>query len=125
MTQLRTVFAKTVFLVFLVCLFHVPAHAADPSGNYTVRGTSPGSSQVYTGHAGVIRTGKTFSVTWRIGNERYTGVGLLSGDVFSVSYYSSGHNGIAVYTNVGEGAWAGIWAPVKSKGVGREEWQKK
>ena len=73
------------------------AHAADPVGHFTVKGTSPGGSDSYEGDVTVTKTGDTYSVIWTIGGTKYVGTGIGNDDFLTVSYKSGNDTGLALY----------------------------
>ena len=59
--------------------------AADPAGDYSVAGANPNGS-TYEGSVKVRPDGDSYAVTWRIGGQTFTGVGLDDGQTFAVAY---------------------------------------
>lgn len=95
---------------------------ADPAGRYKLVGENPGGAGQYQGTVVVTATGDTFNVVWRIGNSRYTGVGVWAESIFSVAYYGSNLTGVAVYRQTNGGGWNGVWAVKGANRLGKEVW---
>lgn len=116
----------------------LPAAAlADPAGTYDLTGLNPDSGETYKGTVTVTRTGETYSVVWKIGNDTVSGVGVglrfvngrpVIGPAnpndagLSISYESGGEHGIATYLERPDGAWHGIWAFNGWKRISTEDW---
>lgn len=98
------------------------ALAADPTGVWQISGTSPGGS-TYHGTATVQANGQTYSVTWRVGNSSYAGVGILSGNAFATYYQNASDAGVILYQATGSN-WNGLWAHGKGGAVGTEVWRR-
>jgi hypothetical protein len=113
-----------VVAVAVVVALAAPAVADDKAvtGRFKCVGTNPDGQQ-YEGVVEVKRDGDSYTVSWSIGNgnDTYSGIGLLQGDVFSVAY-AGGISGIAVY-KVEKGKLTGRWATPDAKGkVFTETW---
>lgn len=113
-------FASAV-AVCLVAATPLPALAADPVGSYSVKGTSPGGGSSYAGTVSVTRTGDTFKVVWKIGNDEFIGTGIGNSEFLTVSYKSGSATGLALYGPDGSG-WKGIWTYEGGTKVGVETW---
>jgi hypothetical protein len=100
------------------------AHAGDPSGDYVVDGTNPGSGSTYTGTVKVEKTGETYRVIWVVGGTRYVGTGIGNKDFISVSYRSGNETGLALYGEKDDG-WIGIWTYAGGTKVGAERWHRR
>lgn len=106
-----------------VVLLGCSAAYAGPEGRYNVTGSNPGGGGQYGGTVRVVAQGAAYKVDWRIGNSRFTGVGLLTDkNFFSVAYYGSNLTGVAVYREQPDGTWKGAWAVKGSGGLGAEDW---
>jgi hypothetical protein len=85
-----------------------PAPARDLAGTYACEGKNPDGSP-YSGVVDIAKLEDTFLVRWRLADQQpVVGVGLLSGDVLSVSYFG-GSPSIVVYTVTGDGRLDGKW----------------
>lgn len=98
------------------------AYAAGPEGQFIVTGTDPGNTGSYGGTVNVVAKGKAYDVVWKIGNARFTGVGVYTDRDFSVAYYGSNLTGVAVYRQQADGTWNGVWAVKGSGRLGSEVW---
>lgn len=77
-------------------------------GDYALEGTSNG--KVYRGVVKIARDKETYTVTWTIGRERYTGIGLQEGNVLSVSCIMSGAPCVVSYVIHPDGSLKGRWS---------------
>lgn len=91
---------------------------ASIAGRYTVTGRNFNGAS-YRGSVVVTPAGETYRVFWVIGSERYTGVGILTGDVLSVAY----NGGLAVYRVEGD-TLRGTWTTMRGGRVSTEDWRK-
>lgn len=99
------------------------AFAADPTGEYSVTGSNPGSSSRYSGTVTVEKTGQTYRVVWVVGGQRYIGTGIGDKDFLAVSYRSGNETGLALYGANG-GNWSGVWTYANGRQIGTEVWQR-
>ena len=124
------------------CLFLASsalAAFADPTGTYQVQGKNADGNGQYTGTVEVQRTGETYAVRWKIGNDEFVGTGLgakFVGDRFqmgpasaddtaiSVGYISGKSFGMAMYFQQPDGTWQGIWTFGGSDKAAYENWVK-
>ena len=97
------------------------AYAADPVGQYSIRGTNPGGNGNYSGTVTVSKTGETYRVIWVVGGTRYVGTGIGDKNFIAVSYKSGSDTGLALFGSDG-GNWAGVWAYSGAREVGGEIW---
>lgn len=126
----------TLAAALLALALPAAAHA-DPAGLYDLTGANPDNGETYKGTVKVTRTGETYSVVWKIANEKISGIGigiqLVDGravlgpasrdDVgLSVSYQSGGTNGVVVYFEQPDGTWHGTWAYAGWKQISTEDW---
>jgi len=96
------------------------AAVAQNAGAYVVQGSGPDGSG-YTGAAQLIPTGpQTWRITWRVGGETITGIGVESRGTLSVAYRQGGVLGSALYELRPDGSLAGIWTAGQEGGLGRE-----
>jgi hypothetical protein len=109
----------------LVVPFGLPAAAADLSGKYAVEGKDP-NGRAYTGEAAVMRKGDTYQVFWLLGDTRAVGTGILTGDIFAVTYIIAGIPvpGLAIYGVGADGALSGQFTMLGSEIVGGETWRR-
>lgn len=99
--------------------------AADPTGRYAVYGVNPDGTR-YEGTVSVAphEAGEgAYDVVWRIVNDAFTGIGLLDGEVFAVSY-TGRFSGLAIYREVNPGVWQGTWTSGSTGTVGEEVWER-
>jgi hypothetical protein len=82
--------------------------ARDLTGTYACEGRNPDGS-AYTGVVDIAKLEDTFLVRWMLPQQPpVVGVGLLSGDILSVSYFG-GTPSIVVYTVASDGRLDGKW----------------
>ena len=112
----HTAWLPTLLLSILL-LISAPAtavRAADPgadlSGTYRCKGPT------YEGTVTISRQGDAYRVSWSIGRERYSGVGLVQGDVLAVAYYGE-MRGIVAYRIEDSGQLVGRWTTVANPGA--------
>jgi hypothetical protein len=108
----------------LVLPFGLPAAAADLTGKYAVEGRDP-NGQSYRGEAAVMKKGDTYQVFWLLGDSRAIGTGILSGEVFAVTYVIAGVPvpGIAIYDVADDGQLSGRFTMLGAESVGDETWR--
>ncbi len=115
---------RTLLTTLLLLAFVSTAWAVDLSGEYSIQGTSPGSSATYQGHSKVIKQGDVYAVAWRIGEERYIGTGLLVNDSFAVVYQGKGTPaGLVLYKIHPSGELTGVYTNLGQTAVGTEVWE--
>ena len=66
-------------------------------GQYACTGRSPEGAP-YRGTARITKERDAYRLTWQVGAEDHEGVGLLNGDLLSVSWRTGEEGGIVVYT---------------------------
>lgn len=111
--------AFALLAVLAVPLMPTPA-TAQRSGTYAVTGQGPDGSR-YEGSAQLQATGpSTWRITWRIGGETMTGVGVMMGSVLVVGYVHGGQTGAAGYEVGPDGRLSGRWTAGREGGVGTE-----
>jgi len=115
-----------VLALFLLITFSTLAAAADIEGVYACKGTNPGGGGSYEGTVAIVKNGDVFNVTWNIGAQIYTGVGLLEGDKFSVGYSDVQKTwfGVVVY-KILDKTLSGTWAMQGGNKTGIETLTKK
>ena len=105
-------------LAIIACCY-VPARAEDKvdiAGKYEGKGTGPNGA-AYEVKVEVAKNGDTYTIKWEVGggNETYEGIGILEGDVFSVSYTAGGNGHGVVAYKVTKGKLDGKWSPGDGK----------
>lgn len=113
------------------------AAQADPVGVFNVEGTNPGGGSGYEGVVEVERTGDTYAVSWRVGDDYFVGTGIGAANVkgtttfgdaasqdsaIAVSYASGSSFGLALFVEQENGQWKGIWTYAGSDAIGTEIW---
>ena len=122
-------------LAFVVGL--IGCAMADPVGVFNVAGTNPGGGSGYEGVVEVERTGDTYAVAWRVGDDYFVGTGIGAANVdgtatfgdaatqdnaIAVSYASGSSFGLALFVEQQNGQWKGIWTYAGSDAIGTEVW---
>jgi hypothetical protein len=91
-----------------ILLAMAPAMAQSIAGRYEVHGTNPNGSS-YSGTAQIIQTSPTTCrIDWHVGSE-WTGICMLSGDVFAAAYKSGSTSGLLIYHRQPDGMLTGEW----------------
>jgi hypothetical protein len=104
-----------LFVFFTVAAQPAFAFRIDVTGDYNCEGRNAGGG-VYRGAVSIVRKGDVYLVDWRIGqSDNYKGIGLLNGNILSVSYYG-GIIGVVVYTAEQNGTLNGRWAVLQGDG---------
>jgi hypothetical protein len=106
----------------------LPARAADETqieGQYVIYGREMSGDSRYAGKVAISRQGTVYTVIWLIGNEVHTGTGLLTDNVFSVTFIVRGSPvpGLAVYRVEGDGVMTGQYTMLGGRKVGAEVWR--
>lgn len=84
------------------------ASAQTIAGRYQVHGTNPNGSS-YSGTADITQTSaSTCRIAWHVGSE-WTGICMLSGDVFAAAYHSGNTSGLLIYHRQADGTMSGDW----------------
>jgi hypothetical protein len=95
------------------------------NGEYKiVASTTPGTGKAYAGTVTIAPKGTAYSVTWKLPNETYSGVGILSGNVLVVGWGTGGGEAGAVSYNIAGGKLDGKWAQPGGSALGTEVLQK-
>lgn len=102
---------RIITLAMVLILLPGLALAANIEGTYDCNGSNPGGAGQYKGTVAIIKNGSNYNVTWNIGTQTYLGVGILSGNQFSVGYSDTKKSwfGVVVYKVDGktlQGDWA-------------------
>jgi hypothetical protein len=110
---------RNVVMALVVALLAAGVAAAadnvDIVGSYKAQGTN-NDGKTYQGEVEITRKGDAYYFLWKIGaGDEYQGVGLLEGDVLSVSYFG-GTSSIAVYKVEKGPKLVGRWTFPEAKG---------
>jgi hypothetical protein len=103
----------------ILALESLPALRADEkvdiAGSYEAKGINPNGG-TYEATVEIKKNGDTYTIKWDItgANETYEGIGILEGDVLSVSYKSGDATGVVAY-KVSKGKLDGKWSPGDGK----------
>jgi hypothetical protein len=103
----------------------MPAAAAAFEGRYQVSGTSPAEGRSYNGIAQVKKTGKTYTVLWKVGDVVYLGTGILTNAVLSVVFQplnARAAPGIASLRIEDDKVVGGTWSGIGSQDLAEESW---
>ena len=94
------------------------------NGNYEIiKGQNPDGS-IYKGNVDITPRGKLYDVKWNIPGNSYSGVGLLSGNVFAVGWGTAKNAGVVLYVESG-GKLVGQWGQPGGTDLGAETLTKK
>ncbi len=101
-----------------------PIGEIPPSGDlaeeYHVVGTTADGS-TYEGTLYVEQHGPVYWLTWEIGTQTYTGVGILQDDVLSVGWDAGGMCAAVSYQVMADGRLKGLWSICGTTEIGTEE----
>jgi hypothetical protein len=106
----------------------LPGSALAIEGQYSVEGQNPGQERAYKGEAQIKRTGRTYSVIWRVGQVPQFGTGILIDKTFSIVFQTftqaggPGRPGIAVFSVENDRISQGIWTGIGQQDTGIETW---
>lgn len=112
----------TGLLMLLLLTFAGNTHAHELSGHYSASGSNPGSTSAYKGSATLTRKGDTYRIVWQVG-ARYTGTGIITGDVLSVAYTDAANKwlGVVSYRILdGGNTLQGVWSRHGGSEMGTE-----
>lgn len=76
-------------------------------GSYKCEGRNADGS-IYKGTVDITKKGGVYYLKWLIGKQKFTGVGILQGNVLSVSYYGS-FSGVVAYRVESNSRLFGQW----------------
>jgi len=94
--------------VILLAALTAPVSAQSIAGRYQVSGTNPNGSS-YSGTAQIVQTSPTTCrIAWHVGSE-WTGICMLSGEVFAAAYHSGNSAGLLIYHRQPDGTMTGDW----------------
>ncbi len=121
---------KVLLALAGICLA-TDAMADDPTGIYDVTGVVRDASGSYTGSVEVTKTGETFAVTWTLGDDVTTGIGIASGEGpdapnrFAIAFGSTQSFGVLDLTLQPDGSWNGPWVYVGGQTISVETWTRR
>ena len=121
---------KVLLALAGICLA-TEAMADDPTGIYDVTGVVRDASGSYTGSVEVTKTGETFAVTWTLGEDVTTGIGIASGEGpdapnrFAIAFGSTQSFGVLDLTLQPDGSWNGPWVYVGGQTISVETWTRR
>jgi hypothetical protein len=114
--------ARAVLVVPVIVALVAPAYAGEQAsekslaGVYSCEGMNP-DGRTYSGIVEIVRIKDTYLVRWTMPNDsQVVGVGILSGDVLSVSYYG-GTPSLVVYSVAESGQLQGKWTAGGAEGM--------
>jgi len=121
--KLKATFAWVTLASLLMLAFAAPTCAADQvpvlTGNYNCAGLNPGGGE-YEGFVLITKNGDTYTMQWTVGKgEKYTGTGIVTGDVLSATWRVGNTTGIASYKINADGpniTLKGYWTTHPSTG---------
>ncbi|WP_119678513.1 hypothetical protein [Indioceanicola profundi] len=114
--------ALSVALPAALLLTVSPASAAEFEGDYVVTGEMEGG-RGYKGVARVAKTGDTYTIAWKIGQESHLGTGILSGGQLSTVFVGAGIPGVAVYRRSPDGKVLGVYTQFGGTQTAIETWE--
>lgn len=117
--------AFAVALLASVLSFSVPAAAeTNIVGKYAVEGREAAGGATYKGEAAVAKKGATYHVVWFIGQQMAIGTGILTDNVFAVTYMTQGTRvpGVALYAIGADGKLIGNFTMLGAGATGEESW---
>lgn len=113
---------RTILAAAMLAAFASPA-LAQRQGAYVAEGQG-GDGQAYRGTVSLQPTGQnTWRVTWQVGADTATGVGLLipEGPLLVVGYVMAGREiGVVAYAVQPDGRLMGTWTQGDAGGIGTE-----
>lgn len=90
------------------------------NGTYEIVGTNAGNNSSYKGTLSIKKTGTVYSLTWKVGNTAYNGVGILDGNTLAVGWGFGNAFGVVGYHINGNTA-KGIWTMGGGNSTGVED----
>ena len=115
--MLRTILLLPIVLGSLTFgLSAGPAREPDLAGVYVCSGKNPDGT-TYEGIVEIVKHNDVFQLLWIVESEVIgVGIGIRSGNVLAVAYYS-GHPGVVAYRIEGGNRLVGEWTDVDADGV--------
>lgn len=97
-----------------------PSSSIKIEGLYAVQGTNPDGGS-YSGNVAITPKGNVYELQWSVGTP-YSGIGIRSQDVLSVSWGTPGGSGfgIVAYKIDPDGSLHGTWATPDNTRLGTE-----
>lgn len=113
-----------VALLCVVTLFASASYAdqaeVDLSGRYRCVGTSDQGGK-YTGEVLIKKVNKGYQINWVVNKTKYSGIGFIDEDRFSVAWTVKTPNGVAIgvvsYKIKKDGSLVGKWTDPSLKGI--------
>lgn len=118
----RRPLALALACLALPALTLAPAPAKAFEGDYVVTGELEGGRS-YKGLARVARTGDTYTIAWKIGQESHLGTGIVSGGTLSAVFVGGGIPGVVVYRKTPDGTVLGIYTQFGGTETALETWE--
>ena len=109
-------FRVVLLLAVLGVVFAAPGRAQvedELLGKFHCQGVDT-TGTAYSGTATIVREKNCYRVTWVLGGTKYVGVGVKTGDVFSVAYYGR-MSGVIAY-RITPGELKGKWTVADGRG---------
>lgn len=100
---------KITLPMLAALLMPLSAAAQLREGLYEVQGSNPDGSGYGAALALQAAPGASWLVTWQVDQTRISGLGLVQGGVFAVSFVVNGRPGIAAYEVQSDGTLRGTW----------------
>lgn len=96
------------------------------NGSYKITaGSNASDGKPYTGDVTIKPNGATYSVTWKLTDRTFSGVGMLDGSTFVVGWGEAGKGAGAVLYHVSGSKLDGKWAQPAGSALGTEVLSKK
>jgi len=115
------------FVAALAVLITAPGPAHTDNGFEGVFKVSGGleDGRSYQGEALVVRTGDTYSIAWKIGQEQHFGTAIASGGQLSAVFLGGGAMppGVAVYRRSADGQVIGLYTVLGGTSTAIETWE--
>jgi len=113
-------------LAMIATLFISAAASAQQVEVFNVVGSNPGSSsQDYSGQVGVVKSGDTWQIEWRVGGSMVRGTGLImDGNYLAAAGLLEGAPFVFIMRKDGN-RYVGQWTVQGQTKVGKEIWTPK
>ncbi len=116
----RLAIAAICAVTLAVTTAYAEAAPPDLSGTYRCVGTSDQGTK-YTGQVQIKKVRKGYQITWVVGKTKYSGIGFVDEDRFSVAWTVKTPNGTAIgvvlYKIKENGSLEGKWTDPSLNGV--------
>lgn len=117
------VLCGTILVAVLVLSVPASSFADDVAGKYNCAGKWV-TGKEYSGTVTVTKRGESYELSWKLGADEFTGVGILDGDIFAAEYSGPNLAGVMLLKKSKDG-WSGKWIRVEGKGLLHSEtWTK-